>query len=589
MATGFSILLASALSAFAYDSDLGFHLLLSGPGAGEVARQPIDVEGVIPQWLDGIFLQNGGGRFMWPGSGRELTNAGDAYAKLEVLTLHNGSVEYTSKFARSDWWNKSVAKDDIAPSLTFGKPHPPRMSDRFGLPNIFPAKNDNLAVNLVTVGGDILMVSDMPGCIRFDPHTLEFDKAASPMPVIGDFVDEPRLPRGMGGMFGSAHPLFTGSSLEGSGDLYGLLNVQRMLTWDPRPEEVRLFRITEEDQRKAEKPWLTRKAITIINQTRGEYSPYMHSFILAGRETGPLSHAVLVEHSMNIAMANMVAGLGLKPITAAFDIDLSRPMKFHIVRLEDGAVERVISVPMSSLAGTDFNSLIVSHTINGYYNKDDRLVLDVIGYDFLFFNRFVMDLLGNKTARDQGPYAGKAARTFRFVLDVAQGQAVSVEELLPNSDWEFPTINEGRKGRSYCFTYGYAFSHNATASEGATGFANMAVVKYNVCGGLEGEPRRREHISFSRPFHYFMEPWFVPRPGGTAEDDGVVLALALDGREEKGVLHVLDARTMEPIATAKLPQLVNLKTHGHFFWKHALKQTVEHNTVDLDEVSSLFA
>ena len=45
---------------------------------------------------------------------------------------------------------------------------------------------------------------------------------------------------------------------------------------------------------------------------------------------------------MNIAMATLIAGLGLKPISAGFDIDLSRPMIFHIVNLTDGNVEKQI-------------------------------------------------------------------------------------------------------------------------------------------------------------------------------------------------------------------------------------------------------
>ena len=71
------------------------------------------------------------------------------------------------------------------------------------------------------------------------------------------------------------------------------------------------------------------------------------------------------------------------------------------------------------------------------------LVLDVIGYDFLFFDRFMASEINNKRARDFGVYSKKRAKTFRFRLDVNAGVALTVEELLPNSDWEFPIINEG--------------------------------------------------------------------------------------------------------------------------------------------------
>jgi carotenoid cleavage dioxygenase-like enzyme len=94
----------------------------------------------------------------------------------------------------------------------------------------------------------------------------------------------------------------------------------------------------------------------------------------------------------------------------------------------------------------------------------------------------------------------------------------------------------------------------------------MAMIKYNVCGGINPVDGKRASKVFTRPYHYFVEPWFVPRPGGTAEDDGVVLVLALDGAVGKGVLYVLDAATLEVNATIRLPVLVNFKTHGRFVW-----------------------
>ena len=285
--------------------DLGWDLLMSGVGGAEVLREPLIVEGSIPVWLKGTLIQNGGGRFEWPNSlRRNLTNAGDGYAKLEVFTFDRGAVTYTSKFVRSGWWNKSVAVDDIAPSLAFSQPQPPRLSDRLGLPN-FLASNDNLAVNVISIQQRLLMISDQPGSIEFDPATLAFGKAASPMPPHSAFTDIPPLPAGMMGAFGSAHPLWTGSSLDSSGDVYGLLNVQRLSTLDTRPEQIRLFRITTEEQRPTNassihptpNPWLTRRAVCTINLPKGEFAPYMHSFFLVGGSTGgaPPTHAVLVQ------------------------------------------------------------------------------------------------------------------------------------------------------------------------------------------------------------------------------------------------------------------------------------------------------
>ena len=256
------------------------------------------------------------------------------------------------------------------------------------------ASNDNLGVNVVAMQDRVLMLSDQPGSIEFSLDTLEFGKHQSSMPgPLCAFTDVPAIPTGMMASFGAAHPLWTGSSLDSSGDTYGLLNVQRLSTLDHRDEQLRLFKISAEAQRRpsssspTKNPWLTRKAIATLNMSRGEFAPYMHSFILAGDDPvtrGP-THAVLVQHAMNIAMANVIKGLGLKPISAAFDIDLARPMIFHVINLDDGRVEKEIAVNMSHFTSAAANhSMIVSHTINGYFAKDAQrgtslLVVDVIG------------------------------------------------------------------------------------------------------------------------------------------------------------------------------------------------------------------
>ncbi len=58
------------------------------------------------------------------------------------------------------------------------------------------------------------------------------------------------------------------------------------------------------------------------------------------------------------------------------------------------------------------------------------------------------------------------------------------------------------------------------------------------------------------------EPVFVPRPGGTAEGDGVLLSLVLDARKNVSFLLVLDAETLVEVARATLPLAVPFGFHG---------------------------
>jgi len=176
------------------------------------------------------------GKWEWDsadGAVRSFTQSGDGFGKVEVFDMSGSSLDYSSVFIKSKWYNDSVKMDDIAPSLAFGQTKPPRDSDIKRQYRNLLAPNDNYAVSLMPVNGSVLLLSDMPGCIIFDPYSLTFEKAITknrtqvPFDPYADphleckadktmsFKDEPGLPLGMIGAFGSAHPLYTGSSLDG--------------------------------------------------------------------------------------------------------------------------------------------------------------------------------------------------------------------------------------------------------------------------------------------------------------------------------------------------------------------------------------
>ena len=59
------------------------------------------------------------------------------------------------------------------------------------------------------------------------------------------------------------------------------------------------------------------------------------------------------------------------------------------------------------------------------------------------------------------------------------------------------------------------------------------------------------------------EPLFVPRPGGSDEDDGAVLAMATDA-DGGTSLYVLDAKDMSLLARARSPIGLPAGFHGEF-------------------------
>ena len=110
---------------------------------------------------------------------------------------------------------------------------------------------------------------------------------------------------------------------------------------------------------------------------------------------------------------------------------------------------------------------------------------------------------------------------------------------LTDEGFEFPTINYGRtSGRAYRYCYGAA-----NAPEGDR-YASR-VVKVD----LEG----RAVKSFAEDDFVFGEPLFVGRPGGTDEDDGVLVTVGSRERGDGAALVVLDARNLQPLAWADVP------------------------------------
>ncbi len=61
-----------------------------------------------------------------------------------------------------------------------------------------------------------------------------------------------------------------------------------------------------------------------------------------------------------------------------------------------------------------------------------------------------------------------------------------------------------------------------------------------------------------------LEPLFVPRPGGAADDDGVLLVPTLADGDETSVIGVIDARSMACLAQLHAPQVIPFGFHAAF-------------------------
>jgi len=124
---------------------------------------------------------------------------------------------------------------------------------------------------------------------------------------------------------------------------------------------------------------------------------------------------------------------------------------------------------------------------------------------------------------------------FRISLDAETVQSTKLDE----RSCEFPTVHPNWVGRKCRFLY-------LGATDTATRNAPLQAV-WKV--DLETGDRQ---LWSAAPRGFGGEPVFVPRPGGTAEDDGWVMVMIYNAECDRSELVILDARDLERGAIARL-------------------------------------
>jgi carotenoid cleavage dioxygenase len=185
----------------------------------------------------------------------------------------------------------------------------------------------------------------------------------------------------------------------------------------------------------------------------------------------------------------------------------------------------------------DVEPCYVYHPLNAYDDGDGRIVLDVVRHPKMF-----------ATDR-QGPNEGPPTLD-RWTVDLSAGKVI--EERLDDRGQEFPRVDERLTGRRHRYGYG------AAVGGGADGIDfSPALLKHDLVAG------RTETRSFG-PSSHVGEFVFVPSSPDAAEDEGVVMGLVHDDAAGRTNLEVLDASTLESVATVHLPARVPYGFHGNW-------------------------
>jgi carotenoid cleavage dioxygenase len=175
----------------------------------------------------------------------------------------------------------------------------------------------------------------------------------------------------------------------------------------------------------------------------------------------------------------------------------------------------------------------VFHPMNAY-DDGDTIVLDVVRHPKMFDN----DHLGP----NEGP-----PTLDRWIVDLADGKVR--ESRFDDRDQEFPRVDERLVGKRH--RYGYA----PAIGEAFSGAGDL--LKHDFVGGNT----QTRSFGAEKALGEFV---FHPSSDGAAEDDGVLMGYVYDRPTDRSELAILDAQTLQDVASIKLPHRVPAGFHGNW-------------------------
>ncbi|XP_074645275.1 beta,beta-carotene 15,15'-dioxygenase-like [Tubulanus polymorphus] len=496
------------------------------------------IKGSIPNWLNGNLYRNGPAKFEVGDT--KYNHLFDGLAMIHHFQIKNGVVTYRNRFVQSDTYKKNMAANRIVVSEfgTLAFPDPCKnIFQRFFSKFTKAETTDNTSVNIYPISDELYAATETKFLRQIDPETLDSPAKVnlSDIAVLHTATAHPHIESD-----GTVHNI--GISQEGRQVYYALFKI-------PPSEKVN----------NGESPApLSKASVTArIPIAKNTYPKYMHSFGMSE------NYYLVTEQPLTINILKIAT-------QKFFNWDFSSFLNWN---KEDYTRFRVIDRKTGAEIDTVryvTDKLFTFHHTN-VYEEDDHLIIDLSGYD----NSDIMFDVGlNKKGRDDT----KMSQARRYVLPLKVDNTVDngknlvslrtskatavkkgsdifcTHELLTdeNTSFELPTINYNScLGTKYRYFYGISFANN-----------NLMANKI-----IKVDSETREVKSWYEEKEAPSEVVFVPRPGATDEDDGVLLSSVLDWsnlENTKGYLLVLDAKTLEELGRACFDFHLGRDFHGMF-------------------------
>jgi carotenoid cleavage dioxygenase-like enzyme len=489
----------------------------------DILTEPARVNGTIPSWLEVDRFGNGFGQFEGGAAkgGEKWTwnFLFDVTAYVLKWSVKNGEATITARMTNSTY--RTEGSHHMPYTRTFAGTTPGmNMFQRMKTLMNF-TDSDNFNVNIVHIGGKTLAISDMNGFMEIDATNLD----TKGLFHFTDSIAKEKIDK-----ITCAHP----SQLPFDPYVYNYaVNMQPGNLTHDGLYTTQFYRI---DTRKTP---LAREIVW--RQASNKPPPYMHQF------AHTQNFLVLFEyplwwHEMGIAMSlNVLPNMVWKP------------------KLSNGTRVQVLDKRSWKVVHTyQTDPFFAYHHLNAF-EEDGHVIVDIMTVpcegtpkgmraSCLHMNAFNLETL--RTAGWEIPRG--SLRRFRVPVDSASawGEYLPFEDL-NHFGMDLYAIHPALKGKKYRYVW----------SMGNHGDASHHGVWWNSILKIDTKTNETRH--WYKEDHYASEVSFIPRPGATEEDDGVLISTVLGVPQGRSYLLILDGKTLEQIATADAPEFLPFPSHGH--------------------------
>ncbi|XP_048480733.1 carotenoid isomerooxygenase [Plutella xylostella] len=487
----------------------------------EEVNDPVEgtVTGEIPAWLNGCLIRNG------PGSLKvgDMTfrHLFDSAALLHRFSVSGGGCSYQCRFLRSRTFqrNRAAARIVVTEFGTRAAPDPchtifDRVSALF---RPGESMSDNAMISVYPFGDELYAFTEGPVIHRIDPVTLDTCERKNLMESNVALVNHTSHPHVMpnGDVFNVGMSVVRG-------------RIRHVVVKFPFVEKGDMFENAQ--------------IVGSIKPRWALHPAYMHTFGVTA------NYFVIVEQPLTVSLCALVRNqLQDKPLASSLKWFADQETHIVLISRADGTEHKRYRT----------ESLFFLHIVNAY-ELGDELVLDLCTYrDPQVLNAMYVDAMENMQSNaDYAEWFRGRPKRLRLPLQAPRLAPVAAT-LLADVGCETPTIHYAMcNGRPY--RYFYAISSDVDAENPGT------LIKVDTKTG--------EMKTWCEKNCYPSEPVFVPAPGGTEEDSGVLLCALVWGgaRDRETGLLVLSAASMEELGRAVFatPSPAPKCLHGWFLPQH---------------------